>query len=77
MVSEREAAAILVAGAKESPNAAAELNVDGKWKERLGRPSAARTDCPEGCSTGLNDVCPHGWRSAARTMYLLETRNTA
>lgn len=59
---------------KESPAAAAELNIDGKGRGRLGRPSARKTDCPEGCSVGLNGICPHGWRSAAYTLYMDESR---
>lgn len=74
MNSEREAAAVRSTEAKESPRAAAEMNANGDWKERLGRPSAAKTDCPEGCSVDLNGVCPHGWRSAARTLYMEEFR---
>ena len=74
MTSEREKAAIALVEAKESPKAAAEMNVDGKWKDKLLRPSARQTDCPEGCSVSLNAMCPHGWRSAARTLYMEELR---
>lgn len=73
-ISEREAAAIRLAESKESPMAAAELNANGDWKDRIHRPSARKTDCPEGCSVNLNGACPHGWRSAARTLYMEEFR---
>lgn len=60
---------------KESPKAAAELNANGDGRGRLDRPSARKTDCPEGCLTlALEKPCPHGWGSAGYTLYMEEAR---
>jgi hypothetical protein len=71
-MSAEEDAIIALTTAVNSPIAAAALLAIGDYRANLMTVEARATDCPEACSVDLNGVCPHGWRSAARTAYMAE-----
>lgn len=53
-----------------SPVAAEILKAAREASDPRAEKLARKTDCAAGCKIDLNGTCPHGYRSAARTLYM-------
>lgn len=58
----------------QSTNAAEILKAAREAKDARAEKLALKTDCAAGCLVPLNGTCPHGYESAARTLYMEEFR---